>query len=55
MAKTYVGSARLEPTGSDLPGVSEGGMSGRKNSESAEPLGGRLAAVRTAKASRISR
>jgi len=40
---------------SDLPGVVEGGMLGRKDSESAEPLGGRLGAVCTAKAFRISR
>ena len=39
----------------DLPGVVEGGMLGRKDSESVEPLGGRLGAVCTAKAYRISR
>jgi len=39
----------------DLPGVVEGGMLGRKDSESVEPLGGRLGAVCTAKAFRISR
>ena len=55
MAKAYVGTARLELTGSDLPGVVEGGMLGRKDNESAEPLGGRLGAVCTAKAFRISR
>ena len=55
MAKAYVGTARLEPTVSDLPGVVEGGMLGRKDSESVEPLGGRLGAVCTAKAFRISR
>ncbi len=46
MAKAYVGTARLEQTDSDLPGVLEGGMSGRKegrkDSESLEPLGGRI-------------
>ena len=42
-------------TGCDLPGVVEGGMSGRKDSESVEPLGGRLGAVCTAKTSHISR
>ena len=55
MAKAYVETARLEQTGFDLPGVVEGGMSGRKDSESVEPLGGRLGAVCTAKASGISR
>jgi hypothetical protein len=40
---------------SNLPGVVEGGMLGRKDSESVEPLGGRLGAVCTAKAFRISR
>jgi len=40
---------------SDLPGVVEGGMLGRKDSESAEPLGGRLGALCTAKAFGISR
>ena len=39
----------------DLPGVVEGGMLGRNDSESVEPLGGRLGAVCTAKASGISR
>jgi len=38
-----------------LPGVVEDGMSRRKDRESVEPLGGRLGAVCTAKASRISR
>jgi hypothetical protein len=47
MAKAYVGTASLEQTGCDLPGVVEGGMSGRKDSESVEPLGGRLAARRS--------
>jgi hypothetical protein len=42
-------------TGCDLPGVVEDGMSRRKDSESVEPLGGRLGAMCTAKASRISR
>jgi hypothetical protein len=42
MAKAYVGTARLEQTGCDHPGVVEGGMSGRTDSESVEPLGGRL-------------
>jgi hypothetical protein len=55
MAKAYVGTARLEQTGCDLPGVVEDGMSGRKDSESVEPLEGRLGAVCTAKASGISR
>ena len=55
MAKAYVETARLEQTGFDLPGVVEGGMSGRKDSESVEPLEGRLGAVCTAKASGISR
>ena len=55
MAKAYVETARLEQTGFDLPGVVEGGMSGSKDSESVEPLGGRLGAVCTAKASGISR
>ena len=40
---------------SDLPGVVEVGMLGRKDSESVEPRGGRLGAVCTAKAFRISR
>ena len=39
----------------DLPGVVEGGMLGRNDSESVEPLGGRLGVVCTAKASGISR
>jgi hypothetical protein len=52
MAKAYVGTACLEPTGCDLPGVVE---DGRKGSESVEPLEGRLGAVCTAKASGISR
>ena len=55
MAKAYVGTARLEQTGGDLPGVVEGGMSGRTDSESVEPLGGRLGVMCTAKASHISR
>ena len=55
MAKAYVGTASLEQTGCDLPGVVEDGMSGRKGSESVEPLEGPLAAVCTAKASGISR
>jgi hypothetical protein len=55
MVKAYVGTARLEPTGCDLLGVVEDGMSGRKDSESVEPLGGRLGVVCTAKASGISR
>jgi hypothetical protein len=55
MAKAYVGTVCLELTGCDLPGVAEDGMSRRKDSESVEPLGGRLGAVCTAKASRISR
>src|SRR5713101_7234549 len=55
MAKAYVGTARLEQTGCDLPGLVEGVMSGRTDSDSVEPLGGRLGAVCTAKASRISR
>jgi hypothetical protein len=55
MAKAYVGTASLEPTGCDLPGVVEGGMSRRTDSESVEPLEGRLGAVCTAKASGISR
>ncbi len=42
MAKAYVGTACLEQTGCDLPGVVEDGMSGRKDSESVEPLEGRL-------------
>jgi hypothetical protein len=45
MAKANVGTACLEQTGYDLPGVVEGGMSGRKSSESMEPLEGRLGAV----------
>jgi len=36
MAKAYVGTACLEQTGCDLPGVVEDGMSGRKDSESVE-------------------
>ena len=55
MAKANVGTACLEQTGYDLPGVVEDGMSGRKGSESMEPLEGRLGAVCTAKASGISR
>src|SRR5229473_4042959 len=55
MAKAYVGTASLEQTGCDLPGVVEDRMSGRKDSESVEPLEGRLGAVCTAKASGISR
>ena len=55
MAKAYVGTACLEQTGCDLPGVVEDGMSGRKGGESVEPLEGRLGAVCTAKASGISR
>ncbi len=55
MAKAYVGTASLEPTGCDLPGVVEDGMSRRTGSESVEPLGGRLGVVCTAKASGISR
>ena len=55
MAKAYVGTASLEQTGCDLPGVVEDGMSRRKGSESVEPLEGRLGAVCTAKASGISR
>jgi hypothetical protein len=55
MAKAYVGTACLEPTGCDLPGVVEDGMSRRMGSESVEPLGGRLGVVCTAKASGISR
>src|SRR5882762_3890063 len=55
MAKAYVGTASLEPTGCDLPGVVEGGTSRRTESESVEPLEGRLGAVCTAKASGISR
>jgi hypothetical protein len=51
MAKAYVETASLEPTGCDLPGVVEDGMSGRTGSESVEPLEGRLGAVCTAKAS----
>ena len=50
-----VGTACLEQTGCDLPGVVEDGMLGRKGSESVEPLEGRLGAVCTAKASGISR
>ena len=42
MAKAYVGTARLEQTSCDLPGVVEGGMPGRTDRESVEPLGGRL-------------
>jgi hypothetical protein len=42
MTKAYVGIARLEPTDSNLSGVVEGGMSGRKDRESLEPLVGRL-------------
>ncbi len=38
VAKAYVGIARLEQTDSDLPGVVEGGMSRRNDSESLEPL-----------------
>ncbi len=48
MAKAYVGTASLEPTGCDLPGVVEDGMSRRTGSESVEPLGGRLGVVCTA-------
>jgi hypothetical protein len=55
MAKAYVGTASLEQTGCDLPGVVEDGMSRRTGSESVEPLGGRLGVVCTAKASGISR
>jgi len=55
MAKANVGTACLEQTGCDLPGVVEDGMSRRKGSESVEPLEGRLGAVCTAKASGISR
>src|SRR5271165_106946 len=55
MAKAYVGTASLEQSGCDLPGVVEDGMSRRTDSESAEPLEGRLGAVCTAKASGISR
>ena len=55
MAKAYVGTACLEQTGCDLPGVVEDGMSGRKDSESVEPLEGRLGVACTAKASGISR
>ena len=55
MAKANVGTACLEQTGCDLPGVVEDGMSGRKGSESMEPLEGRLGVVCTAKASGISR
>src|SRR5215472_8243650 len=55
MAKAYVGTACLEQTGRDLPGVVEDGMSRRKDSESVEPLEGRLGVMCTAKASRISR
>ena len=50
MAKAYVGTASLEQTGCDLPGVVEDGMSRRTGSESVEPLGGRLGVVCTAKA-----
>jgi hypothetical protein len=55
MAKAYVGTACLEQTGCDLLGVVEDGMTGRKGSESVEPLEGRLGAVCTAKASGINR
>src|SRR6202790_118906 len=55
MAKAYVGTACLEQTGCDLPGVVEDGMSRRTGSESAEPLEARLGAVCTGKASGISR
>ena len=47
MAKAYVGTASLEQTGCDLPGVVEDGMSRRTGSESVDPLGGRLGAVCT--------
>jgi hypothetical protein len=40
MAKAYVGTACLEQTGCDLPGVVEDGMSRRTGSESVEPLEG---------------
>jgi hypothetical protein len=43
MPKANVGTARLEQTGCDLPGVVEDGMPRRADSESVEPLGGRLA------------
>src|SRR5215831_19332619 len=55
MAKANVGTACLEQTGCDLPGVVEDGMSRRTGSESVEPLEGRLGAACTAKASGISR
>ena len=55
MAKAYVGTACLEQTGCDFPGVVEDGMSRRKGRESVEPLEGRLGVVCTAKASGISR
>jgi hypothetical protein len=55
MAKAYVGTHVWNQPVTDLPGVVEGGMLGRNDSESVEPLGGRLGAVCTAKASGISR
>src|SRR5262245_32252306 len=55
MTKANVGTACLEQTGYELPGVVEDGMSGRKGGESMEPLEGRLGAACTAKASGISR
>ena len=55
LGEDHVGIVNLDDTMSELPGVGEGGMSGRNGQRKPGTTRGSLRRSRTAKASRISR